>query len=383
MIANYYMEIIAFIVIISLIAILIFMKKNKEPKTIQNIDIDEVDEKSNDVIVDEFDVEEDPQPKEEETLETPEPIQTQDVPHTPEKTSKENSDALHGSEEGTFGEPLKQVEEEKPTKTLTKRDVPPHGKIVKDNFKEFSGTKILVAEDNLINQKVIRGLLDGTGIEITMADDGQEALDILEKNSDFTMILMDAHMPRVDGFEATRIIRANPNYAHIVVVALSGDTAADDIKKMSEAGMQEHLEKPLRMDAFYDILYAYTGQDEELGDDYVEVVMTKELNGDLGLSVCAGDEGFYREILTEFVTNYSKSSVNIHAHLSKRENDKADMLLLDITGIAANIGATNLQKIAQELKDAIQNNEVSKYTSMLQNYDRHLKLLLKDIKTYI
>ena len=115
-------------------------------------------------------------------------------------------------------------------------------------------------------------------------------------------------MPRVDGFEATRIIRANPNYEHIVVVALSGDTAADDVRKMMESGMQEHLEKPLKVDALYDILYAYTKTDNKTqNSEFIEVIMTKELNGDKGLAVCSGDEEFYIDILNEFVKNYTNS----------------------------------------------------------------------------
>ncbi len=116
----------------------------------------------------------------------------------------------------------------------------------------------MLVEDNIINQKVILGLWARSGIDVVVANDGVEALEILEKDNNFILILMDAHMPRMDGFEATRKIRKNPALNHIAVVALSGDTTADSIKKMTESGMNEHLEKPLRMDALYDIIYAYT-----------------------------------------------------------------------------------------------------------------------------
>jgi len=96
--------------------------------------------------------------------------------------------------------------------------------ITKDNFKEFEGLRLLIAEDNLINQKVIVGLLKDSGINIKIANDGQECLDILAEDPNYPIILMDAHMPRIDGLEATRQIRANPAYDHITVMALSGDT---------------------------------------------------------------------------------------------------------------------------------------------------------------
>ncbi len=143
-------------------------------------------------------------------------------------------------------------------KVIKKREVPLHTKITRDDFKKFSGQRILLVEDNIINQKVILGLWAGSGIDVVVANDGVEALEILEKDNNFILILMDAHMPRMDGLEATRKIRKNPALNHIAVVALSGDTTADSIKKMTESGMSDHLEKPLRMDALYDIVYAYT-----------------------------------------------------------------------------------------------------------------------------
>ena len=303
---------------------------------------------------------------------------------------------LSGKEEGSFESPTQPktvtteatteaTTETKPqtiTKKRPKKDVPPHGKIVKDDFKMFEGARVLVAEDNLINQKVIGGLLADTGVEIVLADDGQIALDILQQDSNFDIILMDAHMPRVDGFEATRLIRQNPDYDHILVVALSGDTASDDIKKMQDAGMEEQLEKPLRMDALYDIFYAYIDNSKESDEEYIEVLVTKELDGNKGLEICGGDEEFYNEILDEFIQTYTNSSNNLAKLLQAKQFKEADKLLLDIVGITANIGADNLNNLAQKLKVSIQNPQDRKYLNILKDYHQHLVQLLKDIKKY-
>jgi len=292
---------------------------------------------------------------------------------------------LTGSEEGDFGEHKEEekAEETAPVKTIHRRNVPSHGKITKQHFSEFSGERVLVAEDNLINQKVLTGLLAGSGIEIIIANDGQEALDILENDTDFLMILMDAHMPRVDGFEATRQIRANENYDHILVVALSGDTAADDIAKMRKAGMAEQLEKPLRMESLYEILYAYTGSDNsKSNENYIEVVMTKELNGDKGLEVCGGDEKFYREILNEFITTYANSHEHLSELLHTHKIQEADKLLLDIIGITANIGAEPLHLIANDIKSALHDTDEKSYLTLADQYETHLQNLIKDIKEY-
>jgi len=379
MLETYQTEIIAAISILVVVIIYIILKKSKSQ---QNF------------------AEDKPQESVENNFQTKEEI-SEVVENKPEKEVEEQKEEIHtndehidsevlirGTEEGSFGtqehEEIQTKEENIPKKTRFKRDIPPHSKIVKNDFKEFAGTKILVAEDNLINQKVISGLLADTGIEITIADDGQDALDILEKDSDFAFILMDAHMPRVDGFEATKIIRENPNYDHILVVALSGDTAADDIKKMRDAGMEEQLEKPLRMDALYDILYAYSGapKKEENDKDFIEVIMTKELDGDKGLEICGGDKSFYDEILNEFVNTYSNSATKLDEFLNNKQIEQADRFLLDIIGITANIGANNLNNIAKNLKESIQNIQEENYLKIFKEYQQHLSQLLKDIEEY-
>lgn len=269
----------------------------------------------------------------------------------------------------------------KSDRTIQKRLVPELGKITKQNFSEFAGERILVAEDNVINQKVLLGLLAGSGIDIVLANDGQEALDILENDTNFLMILMDAHMPRVDGFEATRIIRENPKYDHILVVALSGDTASDDIQKMKNAGMSEQLEKPLRMESLYKIIYAYTGNGSQK-DEGIEAIMRKNLDIDKGLETCGGDEDFYREILSEFMADYANSSDKLGEFLRSNNLQDADALLLDIIGVTENIGAHLLGEIASNMKLALNDHEQG-YFSLYDQYKVHLDRLLQDIREYL
>ncbi|MCD6258863.1 MAG: response regulator [Helicobacteraceae bacterium] len=379
LVEEYFIEILATLALLILVVVYFFVKasQQKQKNRISEYNIEQKPSVQETAEIQEEEIQE-------ENTQRIEPL---------EATDEIAPEALRGDEEGTFGveSSMKEMsttsQEESETKNSSekrkKRAVPPHAKISKANFTEFAGLRILVAEDNLINQKVINGLLADTGIELVMANDGKEALEVLEKDKDFKFVLMDAHMPRIDGFEATRRIRANPEYDHILVVALSGDTAADDVKKMQEAGMQEHLEKPLRMDALYDILYAYTSpNEEEESGEYVEVVMTQELNGDKGLSICGGDEAFYHEILDEFVRDYGDSAQKIHTFLESNQIQQADRLLLDILGISANIGADRLNEIAKDLKDALQDVEEKSYLSLVDQYEKHLTSLLEDIKSY-
>ncbi len=280
----------------------------------------------------------------------------------------------------------KPIEEEVvPTIKRTKRELQAHGKITKDDFTTFKGTKILIAEDNFINQKVIKGLLADSGIKITMTNDGQECINALKEDTNFALVLMDAHMPVMDGFQATRHIRKTPEYEHIPVIALSGDTAADDIRNMMNVGMEEHLEKPLRMDALYDILYMYTTGEEATQVTKEVKVKEYDIEFDInqGLEICGGDKEFYLEILNEFMDNYSRSADKVQEYLNANNSAEADKLLLDITGLAANIGADYLNRAALDLKLSIASPDDMAYITALKTFKRTLKHITELIQEYI
>ena len=265
-------------------------------------------------------------------------------------------------------------------------------KISKADFSDFSGQRLLIAEDNLINQKVINGVLNESGIEVVMADDGQFVMDILEKDSNFEIILMDAHMPRVDGFEATRLIRENPAYDHIVVVALSGDTAVDDIRHMSEAGMEEHLEKPLKMDALYDVMSMYytmdevveeapaTQQEVEELEISVDVKDLASLDYDLGLEICGNDEAMYKELLKEFFMGYKDSSKKLREALVKKDYKTAQNILIDVKGTASNLGAKQFIYTTECFLEALSSENTSAYSELFKDYQAYLLALLKRIQ---
>lgn len=251
------------------------------------------------------------------------------------------------------------------------------GVVSKESFKEFEGLRLLIAEDNLINQKVIVGLLKESGINIKIANDGQECLEILEEDPNYRIILMDAHMPRIDGLEATRRIRANPAYDHITVMALSGDTGADDIRKMREAGMEEQLEKPLKIAALYQALYCYFDPNSlgGLEDNLPEI----HLDNSLGLEMLGGDVELYNEILSEFQSLYHDSDEKIELWLKHEDYDRAKALLLDVKGIGESIGTAELTQTAEELREAIIAGDSEKYPKLLNRYRSYLQSILADI----
>lgn len=315
-----------------------------------------------------------------ETVFTPEPLET------PEPQVLEPGPQIAEPEP-----PSEAVEPPAPIATpRKKREAPALAKAVsKEDLAAFAGNRILVAEDNLINQKVISKLFEGSGIEIAIANNGQEALDILGNDPGYNMVLMDAHMPVMDGFEATRQIRHNLLFEPIVVVALSGDVGGDDIRKMKEAGMEEQLAKPLRVEALYNVLYQYLDlegeapREEETPLEPAADFGERALNKAEGLEICNGDKTMYLEILEDFVRAYGESVAEINGYIRANDHIKLVALLLDIKGVAANIGADPLSKSAETFRKAVLINRIESYDMLCEAYGKELRRLLGAIDSFM
>nr|NMG01125.1 response regulator [Aromatoleum toluolicum] len=109
----------------------------------------------------------------------------------------------------------------------------------------LAGARVLLVEDNEMNQELATDLLRQAGMDVVVAGNGQEALDILARDARFDGILMDCQMPVMDGYTATREIRRNPAWAGLPVLAMTANTMAGDRDKVIAAGMDDHIAKPL------------------------------------------------------------------------------------------------------------------------------------------
>jgi len=130
-----------------------------------------------------------------------------------------------------------------------------NSKKLKENLKKFGGETLLLAEDNEINRSIIKGLLSGTNITIVTAENGKEAVEIVELNSNINVILMDIQMPIMDGFEAAKLIRQDHEKDFIPIIAVTGNTFESDIHNISRSGMNGHVSKPIDVNTFYTTLY--------------------------------------------------------------------------------------------------------------------------------
>jgi two-component system sensor histidine kinase/response regulator len=126
----------------------------------------------------------------------------------------------------------------------------------------MTGARILLAEDNPINQEVAAGLLMDMGVEVDMAGNGRICLEKLEKNA-YDLVLMDIQMPEMDGLETTRRIRQNPELSDLPVIAMTAHAMAGDREKSLDAGMNDHITKPVEPAALSDILQRFLPQDKQ------------------------------------------------------------------------------------------------------------------------
>jgi len=125
----------------------------------------------------------------------------------------------------------------------------------REAMRQVAGARMLVAEDNELNQELVTALLEDAGLHVTLACNGRVALDLLEAAPDgFDGVLMDCQMPVLDGYAATRALRADPRWTALPVIAMTANAMSGDRERVIEAGMNDHLSKPLDVDHLFEIL---------------------------------------------------------------------------------------------------------------------------------
>ncbi|MEG1056103.1 MAG: response regulator, partial [Janthinobacterium sp.] len=116
---------------------------------------------------------------------------------------------------------------------------------------QVRGARLLLVEDNELNQELACELLQEAGIELCVAVDGQQALDVLAADANFDGVLMDCQMPVMDGYTATRRIREQARFAELAVIAMTANAMAGDRERALDSGMNDHIAKPLNVAAMF------------------------------------------------------------------------------------------------------------------------------------
>ena len=215
---------------------------------------------------------------------------------------------------------------------------------IKADISTLKNNKILLTEDNLVNQEIIVGLLEHSGITIDIANNGQEAINMIKAN-DYNLIFMDLQMPIMDGYEATKIIRDIDS--SIPIIALTANAMAQDILKTKNSGMNEHLTKPIDVEKIYEVLFKYLQKGTQ-EVDCIASSSTENVTNDIlpefihidkkyALKLL-GNEKLFLKIITKFL-KYKDID------FEKLDSVYFERTIHTIKGLSANIGALKLNKI--------------------------------------
>ena len=218
------------------------------------------------------------------------------------------------------------------------------------------GLRLLVVEDNKINQAVAKGLLSQEGADIVLADNGQLSVDALAKGAVFDAVLMDVQMPVMDGYEATRAIRTELGLTELPIIAMTANAMASDRMACLAAGMNDHVGKPFELDQLVDLLLQYCSGGSATPAAAAQRAASPAtfLPGDLDLEGAlgrmGGDSAMLAAVLQTFARDMTVVPSTLQAHLDKNEFAEATRALHTLKGLAATVGARHLSQVAAALE---------------------------------
>ncbi len=236
---------------------------------------------------------------------------------------------------------------------------------------DLAGLTVLLVEDNEINQEVATELLEGIGIKVTLAENGKQAV---EKATTvrFDGVLMDIQMPEMDGYAATRAIRATPGFDTLPIVAMTANAMAGDRSRALEAGMNDHVAKPIDPDQLFATIQRWfqsTPTAREPSSSPETAPQAKAVNSPAsaqstlpetldgidiedGLRRVGGNRKLYRSLLLKFRRGQSDVVEEIRSCVKKGDFSTAQRLAHTVKGVAGNVGANDLHQVATRL-DAV------------------------------
>jgi len=246
-------------------------------------------------------------------------------------------------------------------------------------FADYNGIKILLVEDNTINQKVFAGVLNRASIDITNANNGKEALDILNSNQEFDIIFMDINMPVMDGYNATTKIRARQKFNSLPIIALSALTSSSEVNKMFECGMNGYLSKPLRKEKLYTAFKLFIDRktDTQVSSDGVDKTSKEVNNANITKNI------LHKEILLEFKNIYGNSSKKFKMLVEEENYAEVKVLSLDIRNLSSSIGAKDMHALMSEILQHLSLSKYNRIHTYIDKYTNELDRLNAAIDRYL
>jgi CheY-like chemotaxis protein len=242
-----------------------------------------------------------------------------------------------------------------------------------EDWKDLQGAQVLLVEDNEINQQVAMEILQGAGLNVTVANDGQEGVDAAIQNQ-YDAILMDIQMPVMDGYTAAREIRNSKfEIRNVPIVAMTAHAMAGDENKSIDAGMNDHVTKPIDPDQLIATLRKWIRPAAERAaaaggppavdrpSETEQVVpevdeLPESLPGfdlEAGLARLMGNKRLYKKLLVDFGAKYTGTAREIREALDAKDFEQAHSLVHNLKGLAGNLEATDLQASALGLEKLV------------------------------
>ena len=237
-----------------------------------------------------------------------------------------------------------------------------------------AGIRVLLVEDNEVNQQVATELLESVGAIVTVANHGGEAVKILTDGDQapaFDVVFMDLQMPEMDGFTATKLLRRDPRLVELPIIAMTAHALAEERQRCLEAGMSDHVSKPIDPDNLFSTLTRWAKPrpqealdsqalfSPEKASDEVTLPEITGINLADGLKRVAGNKRLYRDLLGQFAAKQGNAAAQISTALENGDHALAERIAHTTKGVAGNLGITEVQSVAQKLEKALRDGEIN------------------------
>ncbi|MDB5849817.1 MAG: hypothetical protein JWP29_3569, partial [Rhodoferax sp.] len=237
--------------------------------------------------------------------------------------------------------------------------------------RSLAGARVLLVEDNALNQELALELLGQAGMLVVLAQHGREALDLLADDIAFDGILMDCQMPVMDGFEATRAIRGDPRLAGMPVLAMTANAMAGDRERVLAVGMNDHISKPIDVEDMFNVLARWIKPARQPSTATVNAAPRSELpatatgasapsplalpflpgvDTEAGLRRTQQNHALYRRMLEKFAAGHADFEAAFSAALERNDLNLAARLAHTLRGTAGTVGANAVWQAATELE---------------------------------
>ena len=246
---------------------------------------------------------------------------------------------------------------------------------------DLNGMRVLLVEDNQINQQLAVELMESRGIAVTVANNGQEALDRLAvvAPNHFHLVFMDLQMPVMDGYEATRRLRTDARYLALPLVAMTAHAMVDERERCLALGMNGHLSKPIEPVDLYAILARYYVNLETAPAAAAACASSGGLNeqaaaplpiiADLdsvgGLRRTGNKLQLYRQVLATFANDFANCHATFTQQLANGQWEEAERLAHTLKGLAGTLGAKAVQPLATDLEAACKGHQAEEASANL------------------